>query len=406
MASQRQDQTNHRALPLEVICTVLESGRDLNDLLQLVKTSPIFLQAWRWAPRCITSHVLKNSRHGYNDAKELAFLQILFPRPDREKGTSRRVVTDIRFVEADVSFLALMVGNVNAINFARRYFVRGLPNGGHNRQSLQPKRPERPFLTANEQRRFNHAYYRAWTFVTAAREPTMTDFKSPLTKRQLDFISKTSPREIWRIREMLFYIRREFPTAVRAKLYMQPSASPATSQQLFNFHMAEIRIRSIKGRPIDVRRVMNGYYPDAFNFRRAEYPWDDAIFALSLNPERLSSIVLIPGQLLRMDDILPIVQNLLYSKVFYSGVFDDNQKYLELLPDTCNGLTREEAMQKLCLRIKHNVFMGVPRQTTMHASGLAHYEIWDMMGPGCSEILSREEMIEAGRRAVRQWVMR
>ena len=393
---------NPSTLPLEVICNVLESGDDLNDLLRLVKTSPIFLQAWRWAPRSITSQVLETSQHDYNDAKELASLQILFPRPDRGKNISRRVVTEIHLVEADVSFLTLMVGNVNAIDFARKYFVEGLPNGGYHLLSPQPKRPERPFLTVSEQRRFNHAYYRAWTFVTAARQ-RRTQSDSPLTAWQLHFIAITSPREIWRIREMLFYIRREFPTELRARLHIMPSAPHNISLQLFDFHIAEIRIRSAIGKPIVSKRGTSGLNPDDIEINRAKHPWDDAIFALSLSPERLSSMTLVPGQFLRIDDILPIVQTQIYHKVFYSGVFDDDQKYLELLPDASEGLAREEAMQRLCLNVKHRIMNAIPFHLTIQATALAFYEVNDMMGPECSQILNREDAAKARMRVIRRY---
>lgn len=262
------------ALPLDITSHILECCTDLNNLLNIVKTAPVFLHAFQWKPRSITTTILSASNQDYADALALAEVQILYPpqpcQPSiKQPITPTTTTTTIRDHHSSISTLHLIAHNAHLVSYACKCFeVPEVPiMRGSNRPISKP-RPKN--LNSTERARFMHAYYRTWTFVVAGRGPsTIANDNQIHNDWRTRYLATTSPRELWRLREICHWVNRMLTPSQRRQLGIPAFASVNTVAQ-----------RLLHCSPLSTSKPSIAEIEEA----RRQYPWEDATLAIHFAP--------------------------------------------------------------------------------------------------------------------------
>lgn len=178
------------SLPTEIKCQIMEACDSLKTVLALAQTGSLFQQTWRLHAKSICQHVLPRSLDCYEYGQTLVDIQssvITAGKPQPHKPDPLRC------------FKRIIVNSYAAADVCE-LFSRTLSKGGPTLGPNQIRRPRQPNLTATERARLMQTYYVTRIFLAGL---DVVHWNSWGRSWANDWVASISPRELWRVRELM-----------------------------------------------------------------------------------------------------------------------------------------------------------------------------------------------------------
>ena len=193
------DVRSSRSLPPEIILCIYSDLPDFRNVVNLAYTCRTLYQIWRSKTAFIAEAVLEKNTKCFQDARALVEAQEI-ANPDAllflsTRGGRKRAAAWLNLTRQQVRLLK----NVDLVNEAQSLFLKSVGDElahkvEHRRHlEVQPYR-DPPFLSATEEERFTHAFYRVWKFLVLflVQEPLK---KQKLQSPMVEWVDMTEPRD-------------------------------------------------------------------------------------------------------------------------------------------------------------------------------------------------------------------
>ncbi len=182
--------TTLSSLPAEIKCQIMEACDTLGTVLALAKTGSLFQQTWRLHIKSICQHVLPRSLDCYEYGQTLVDIELLVNVAENTQGHE----TD------PLRCFKRMITNSDAAADVCKVFSSTLHKGGPTLGPSQIRRPGKPDLSSTERARLMQTYYVTRIFLAGL---DVVDWDSCGQSWANNCVASLSPRELWRVRELL-----------------------------------------------------------------------------------------------------------------------------------------------------------------------------------------------------------
>ncbi len=178
------------SLPTEIKCQIMEACDALRTVLALAQTGSLFQQTWRSHAKSICQQVLPRSLDYYEYGQTLVDIQSSVIVAEKPQGHE----TD------PLRCFKRMIANSYAAADVCELFSRTLSKGGPILGPNQIRRPGKPILTSTERARLMQTYYVTRIFLARL---DVVHWNSWGQSWANDCAASISPRELWRVRELM-----------------------------------------------------------------------------------------------------------------------------------------------------------------------------------------------------------
>ena len=174
------------SLPTEIKCQIMEACDTLRTVLALAQTGSLFQLTWRLHTKSICQHVLPRSLDCYEYGQTLVDIQSSVIPQGHEMDPLRG--------------FKRMIANSYAADDVCELFSRTLSKAGPTIGPNQIRRPGKPDLTSTERARLIQTYYVTRIFLAGL---DVVHWNSWSQGGANDCLASISPRELWRVRELM-----------------------------------------------------------------------------------------------------------------------------------------------------------------------------------------------------------